>query len=56
MSGEGKKASKMKERGDDNTSSCPAPKVARDEGPAQEYHEGRPRYLWSFQADTWQLG
>ena len=60
MSGEGKKASKMKEREGDEATARTAPKIARGEGPVQEWHEGRPRRLWSFQTesyvDTWQLG
>ena len=64
----------MKEREQDTTSSSPAPKVARNAEThvhsgtlftpvpplVQEYHNGRPRWLWSYQlntfVDTWELG
>ena len=72
--GSGKQASKMKEREPDTTSSSLAPKVARNAGAhvqsgvlfppvaplEQEYHNGRPSWLWSFQfntyVETWELG
>ena len=73
--GGGKQASKMKEREpDSNSAGAPVPKMARSTEPhvqtgelfprvqpqQQEYHGGKPRWLWSAQfgmfVDSWELG